>query len=142
MGVPQLREGQARLPSEQSTKSYWHRDPCAELLGHRTTEALPTRADVVVVGSGITGAFAARFLKENLAKDGLVLMLEAREACWGATGRVSGFLHLVDFPLCTDGRPLQLAMHTYIYWHFYQTAGTCRMRYCCSGVELNAARVG
>lgn len=85
-----LQDGQADLPSERSTRSYWHRQPSTVLLGHRTTTTLPTTADVVVVGSGITGAFAARFLKESDGGDGTdVLMLEAREACWGATGRVS-----------------------------------------------------
>jgi glycine/D-amino acid oxidase-like deaminating enzyme len=53
--------------------------------------------DVVVVGSGIVGAFAAWRLLQDAQDNGLsgarsnvqnVLMLEAREACWGATGRV------------------------------------------------------
>jgi len=86
----------AGLPSRNPTKSYWLRDPSAALLGHRSTPELPETADVVVVGSGITGAFAARFLKDGLALHGRVgggdqsvLMLEAREACSGATGRVS-----------------------------------------------------
>lgn len=85
-----LREGQADLPSAESTHSYWHREPSVKLLGHRTTKDLPPTADVVVVGSGITGAFAAKELKEAPGgADKRVLLLEAREACWGATGRVS-----------------------------------------------------
>ncbi|KAG7129486.1 hypothetical protein HYQ45_011350 [Verticillium longisporum] len=84
-----LRDGQADLPSERSTASYWHREPSEKLLGHRTTAELPATADVVIIGSGITGAFAAHFLEEaDAASD--VLMLEAREACWGATGRNGG----------------------------------------------------
>ncbi|KAK3370311.1 FAD dependent oxidoreductase [Podospora didyma] len=65
-------------------------------LGHRTTAALPETADVVIVGSGITGAFAARFLKQRHAESGggggggSVVVLEAREACAGATGRNGG----------------------------------------------------
>jgi monoamine oxidase len=78
-----LQPGQSGLPTAQSTRSYWHQE--AKLLGHRTTSELPPAADVVVVGSGITGAFAAR---ELVAGGRQVLMLEAREACWGATGRV------------------------------------------------------
>ncbi|KAF5551962.1 FAD dependent oxidoreductase [Fusarium phyllophilum] len=77
----------ARTPSSKSTRSYWHRDPSDRLLCHRTTEELPTTADVVVIGSGITGAFAAR---ELVTGGRSVLMLEAREACWGATGRNGG----------------------------------------------------
>ena len=77
---------QAELPTPNSTHSYWHRDPSGKLLGHHTTKDLPPTADVVVIGSGITGAFAAR---ELVAGGRGVVMLEAREACWGATGRVS-----------------------------------------------------
>jgi hypothetical protein len=86
MAVATLLEQQADLPSAESTKSYWHQEPSQTLLGHRTTQELPAAADIVVVGSGITGAFAARELVNGGRS---VLMLEAREACWGATGRVS-----------------------------------------------------
>ena len=78
----------AGLPTEKSTASFWHSEPSQFLLGHRTSPELPTEADVVIVGSGITGASAARFLSEDERAKGLkVVMLEAREACWGATGR-------------------------------------------------------
>ena len=89
MAIVRLLEQQADLPSAESTKSYWHKEPSETLLGHRTTQKLPAAADVVVVGSGITGAFAAR---ELVGGGRSVLMLEAREACWGATGRVSFIL--------------------------------------------------
>ena len=39
-------------------------------MGHRTTEELPAVADVVVVGSGITGAFAARSLVSGQGETG------------------------------------------------------------------------
>lgn len=86
MTATTLQEGQADLPSTQSTHSFWHQSPSEVLKGHRTTDQLPTTADVVVVGSGIAGAFAAR---ELVSKGRKVVMVEAREACWGATGRVS-----------------------------------------------------
>ncbi|KAJ4155266.1 hypothetical protein LMH87_000522 [Akanthomyces muscarius] len=89
-----FQEGQAELPTPESTHSYWHHDPSPELLGHRTTDKLPDHADVVVVGSGITGTFAARELVEGGRN---VLMLEAREACWGATGRNGGHCHPMVF---------------------------------------------
>ena len=83
-GFPHQGE-RAELPTPNSTLSYWHRDPSGKLLGHRTTESLPSTADIVVVGSGITGTFASR---ELVAGGRAVVLLEAREACWGATGRV------------------------------------------------------
>lgn len=85
VGSP-IQDGQAKLLTPASTQSYWHRDPSRKLMGHRTTEALPAAADMVVVGSGMTGTFAAR---ELVAGGRSVVMLDAREACWGATGRVS-----------------------------------------------------
>ena len=83
----------AGLPSRNPTKSFWLKDPSPALLGHRGTAELPATADVVVVGSGITGAFAARELMAAMGEGTEVVMLEAREVCWGATGRVSPSLH-------------------------------------------------
>lgn len=91
-----LQQGQAELPSASSTKSYWHRQPSPTLTGHRTTEQLPSSADVIVIGSGITGAFVAR---ELVSGGQQVVMLEAREACWGATGRVRAPLSSTLFML-------------------------------------------
>ncbi|MCJ1296078.1 hypothetical protein MMC34_007643 [Xylographa carneopallida] len=78
----------AHLPSPHPTFSFWHNDPSPFLLHHRTTSELPKVADVVIIGSGISGTFAARKLLER--PELAVVMLEAREACWGATGRNGG----------------------------------------------------
>ncbi|SPO06698.1 uncharacterized protein DNG_09392 [Cephalotrichum gorgonifer] len=80
-----LGQTQSDLPSPNPTSSYWHREP--RLQGHRTTAELPAKTDVVIVGAGITGAFAARFLS-GAGRD--VVLLEAREVGWGATGRNGG----------------------------------------------------
>ncbi|KAK4452453.1 DAO-domain-containing protein [Podospora aff. communis PSN243] len=92
-----LSSGQAGLPSPNPSKSYWLQDPSTTLLGHHSTPDLPQTADIVIVGSGITGAFATHFLKKGLNENGLgqragesVVLLEAREACFGATGRNGG----------------------------------------------------
>ncbi|EFW99189.1 FAD dependent oxidoreductase superfamily [Grosmannia clavigera kw1407] len=78
----------AGLPSSEPSTSYWLQKPSALLHGFRSTDALPATVDVAIVGSGITGAFAADALAEA---DGLsVLVLEAREFCYGATGRNGG----------------------------------------------------
>lgn len=84
------------LPSTNPSSSFWHTEPSSLLLGHRTTEDLPTEADIVVVGTGISGASVVHHSLEKLktrAEEGErkklnVLVLEAREVCWGATGRV------------------------------------------------------
>lgn len=84
------QSGRASLPTHHSTKAFWHSEPSSTLLGHRTTSTLPTTADIVIIGSGICGASAAFHLRERFGAENLdVVMLEAREACWGATGRVS-----------------------------------------------------
>ncbi|KAI1258963.1 FAD dependent oxidoreductase [Xylariaceae sp. FL1019] len=79
--------GRAGLPTPTSTASYWHREPSTKLIGHRTSTELPSSADIVIIGSGITGAFGAKELVDGGRR---VVMLEAREACWGATGRNGG----------------------------------------------------
>jgi hypothetical protein len=76
------------LPTPESSKSFWHSEPDEFLLGYRSTPELPDNVDVVIVGSGITGANAARFLTES-GKELSIAVIEAREVCWGATGRVS-----------------------------------------------------
>ncbi|EME44900.1 hypothetical protein DOTSEDRAFT_70819 [Dothistroma septosporum NZE10] len=87
------------LPSPNSTKSFWHREPSALLLGHRSTRSPPETADVVVVGSGITGASVAHHLLTTCDSGHKldVVLLEAREACWGATGRNGGHCQPILF---------------------------------------------
>lgn len=87
-----IQEPQSDLPSANPTRSYWHREP--RLQGHRSTAELPATADVVVIGAGITGAFASRELCE---KGRGVVLVEAREVAWGATGRVS--IPFLPFPI-------------------------------------------
>jgi hypothetical protein len=94
-----MRHERSTLPTPISSNSFWHSEPNEFLFGHRTTAELPSEADIIIVGSGITGSSAARFLTEDgRAKGKSVVLLEAREACWGATGRVSlyffAILHL------------------------------------------------
>lgn len=104
MSEPQLFSGQAGLPVSNPSKSYWLKEPSEKLLGHRTTPELPASADVVIVGSGITAAFAAHTLKERKPELNVV-MLEAREACFGATGRVGSLFSLL-FGDSEDGQEL------------------------------------
>ncbi|WRT68995.1 uncharacterized protein IL334_005977 [Kwoniella shivajii] len=60
------------------------------LLDHRTTKELPSSSEVVIIGSGLSGALAALNLLESENPPKSILMLEARELCSGATGRNAG----------------------------------------------------
>lgn len=60
------------------------------MLDHRTTEELPKEADVVIIGSGATGAITALELFSGPNPPKSIVMLEAREMCSGATGRNAG----------------------------------------------------
>ena len=73
------------LPRPQPTISYWQ-DPPDALAGLRTTDHLPEHVDIVIIGSGITGASIAYNLLVKQPKLSVVL-LEAREAASGASGR-------------------------------------------------------
>lgn len=78
------------FPHPNPTVSHWQ-DPPHRLASHRTTPELPTTEvwDHVVVGSGISGAAVAHKL---LTRDPSlrILMLEARTAASGASGRNGG----------------------------------------------------
>ncbi|KAJ4287420.1 hypothetical protein N0V88_007692 [Collariella sp. IMI 366227] len=73
-------------PRANPTVSYWQNPPDA-LADHRTTPELPSSADTVIIGSGITGAAVAWHLLEAGCPGSSILILEARQACSGATGR-------------------------------------------------------
>ena len=72
------------FPVANPTRPLWTH-PAAQLPVERP-DSLPEHADVVIVGSGITGtSFAYNLLALN--SDLKIVMLEAREACSGATAR-------------------------------------------------------
>ena len=76
------------LPSPEPTISYWQTPP-ASIADHRTTPSPPAFVSTVVVGSGITGTSVAYRLLEAHPNRSIVL-LEARTACSGASGRNGG----------------------------------------------------
>ncbi|KAK0616520.1 FAD dependent oxidoreductase [Immersiella caudata] len=77
------------LPVKTPTQSHWQDPPDPEIADLRTTPDLPTHADTVIIGSGITGAAIAWNLLQA-SSPGSIVMLEARQACSGATGRNGG----------------------------------------------------
>ncbi|KAL5518468.1 hypothetical protein ACEPAH_150 [Sanghuangporus vaninii] len=78
------------LPVPNPTRSFWH-DVLSPIANH-VPDALPVYVDVVIIGSGITGTSTARTLFREGGDELSVLMLEAREACSGATGRNGGHI--------------------------------------------------
>ena len=73
------------IPISKPSESYWQMPP-SPISDHGSDERLLERVDIVVLGSGMTGtAFARTIVKNN--KELKVVMLEARGACSGATGR-------------------------------------------------------
>lgn len=71
----------------------------SHLANFQSAPELPTTADVVIIGSGFTGASLAYHIAQlNASED--VVMLEARECCSGASGRNGG--HLAPNYLAVD----------------------------------------
>lgn len=73
------------LPRDNPTISYWQ-DPPDDIADLRSTPELPRTTDIVIIGSGISGASIAYNILKR-APGTKVVMLEARQACSGATGR-------------------------------------------------------
>lgn len=117
-----MKHERSTLPTPASSHSFWHSEPNKFLIGHRTTEELPAEADIVIVGSGITGTSAARYLAEDeRAKGKSVVLLEAREACWGATGRNGGHCQPLLFDRSAEVAAFEMknvhAVRSYIKKH-------------------------
>ena len=86
------------IPQDNATSSFWLQTP-HPLFTQQSARALPIEADVVIIGSGISGASIARTLLQNHANSSpsnpshlRVVMVEARDICSGATGRNGGHI--------------------------------------------------
>lgn len=79
------------VPNSNPSISYWQIPPLKGIADHQS-EQLPAQADVVIIGSGLTGTSVAwHLLKEhNSTRPLRIAMVEARQACSGATGRNGG----------------------------------------------------
>lgn len=74
------------LPRANPTMSYWQEEP-DEIANLQSTNNVPGTADIVIIGSGISGASIAYDLLSRDATTSEIVMFEARQACSGATGR-------------------------------------------------------
>ncbi|KAI0438557.1 FAD dependent oxidoreductase [Xylaria telfairii] len=80
------------FPVPNATVPFW-RTELHELDSHRSTPDLPEKQDIVIIGAGFAGAALAHYLLEDRsASTPSITILEAREACSGATGRNGGHL--------------------------------------------------
>lgn len=79
------------IPQLNSSVPYWTIPP-SPIAQHGKDMDILLHADVVIVGSGISGTAIAKALLEHVRDSKpvqplRVVMLEARDACSGATGR-------------------------------------------------------
>ena len=79
------------LPIPSPSLSFWHRTTRAfQHLNANYQAAVPPSTKYLIIGSGITGALTAWELVKSGVKGDDVLIVEAREAVSGATGRNAG----------------------------------------------------
>lgn len=85
------------LPVPNPTQSYW-RTPPHPLDSLRSTPSLPTTCDILIIGAGLAGVSTLyHLLGEHTSSPAAaaspppsILLLDARQACSGATGRNGG----------------------------------------------------
>jgi glycine/D-amino acid oxidase-like deaminating enzyme len=77
--------------------SYWRTEP-HRLDEYQSSSELPSTCDIAIIGAGFSGAATAyNLLQEYRAADKPlpnIVILEARQACSGATGRNGGHLKI------------------------------------------------
>ncbi|KXJ84742.1 FAD dependent oxidoreductase [Microdochium bolleyi] len=83
------------LPVQDALASFWRSAP-HPLDDHRSTPELPAKADIAVIGAGYAGVATVYHILDHCKAHGVsppeIVILEAREACSGATGRNGGQL--------------------------------------------------
>ena len=73
-------------PNPNSTLPFW-RTQLHQLDNYRSTETLPTECDIVIIGAGYAGTATAYHLYDDNPSPPSIVLLEARQACSGATAR-------------------------------------------------------
>ncbi|KAJ5649505.1 FAD dependent oxidoreductase, partial [Penicillium longicatenatum] len=89
---------QPSLPQPSSTLSLWHRTTRSFPHLHENRLApVPASAKYLIIGSGISGALTAWSLVDSGVRAEDVLIIEAREAVSGASGRNAGHIRPDSF---------------------------------------------
>ncbi|EME43860.1 hypothetical protein DOTSEDRAFT_171738 [Dothistroma septosporum NZE10] len=87
----ETRNGYQSLPVASPCLSYWHRTTRAwPLLNHNEDDPVPATAKYCIIGSGLSGSVTAWSLVESGVAGHDILIIEAREAVSGASGRNAG----------------------------------------------------
>lgn len=114
--------GNRSLPVQSPCLSYWHRTTRAFRHLHANyDQPVPESSEYCIVGSGLSGALTAWELVESGVKGSDILIVEAREAVSGASGRNAGHVRPGSSPSPAD---LHTIAHQSVQMHF---AGTLRM---------------
>lgn len=81
------------FPIPNPTQPYWLSEP-HRLASFRSTDRVPEEVDIVIIGTGMAGVGTAYHILDQYKsqKKPSVAILEARDACSGATGRNGGHI--------------------------------------------------
>jgi glycine/D-amino acid oxidase-like deaminating enzyme len=77
------------MPVPDPVSSFWNADS-KRLDDYRSTPELPSTADIVIIGSGLSGVATAYFILKDNPNPPSIVLVEARKICSGATGRNGG----------------------------------------------------
>lgn len=81
------------FPVPNPTQPYWLTEP-HRLASFRSSDVVPEAADIVIIGTGMAGVGTAYHILDQCKshKKPSIAILEARDACSGATGRNGGHI--------------------------------------------------
>lgn len=79
----------SRGPVSDPVASFWNATP-RKLDDYRSSQQLPSEADIIIVGSGLAGVATAYHILDDNSSPPSVVLLESRKVCSGATGRNGG----------------------------------------------------
>ncbi|KAF8861332.1 FAD dependent oxidoreductase [Acephala macrosclerotiorum] len=89
-----MEQNSLPFPVSKATLPFWRTQP-HPLDTFRSTEVLPGKCDILIIGAGYAGISTTYHLVNSTSDSDpapSIVLLEAREACSGATGRNGGHL--------------------------------------------------
>ncbi|KAJ5114145.1 hypothetical protein N7456_002679 [Penicillium angulare] len=92
-------ENKQGFPAHNPLTSYWLKDP-HPLASFRSSENVPDECDIAIIGTGLAGVATAYHILSDPDISAIkpnIVLLEARKACSGATGRNGGHLKLATW---------------------------------------------